>query len=259
MVPIVGGVLSALREQPAGAGSAPNRERTMHHFGSDAELRAFRAQAMDAVSAQSMMAEGQRAWRDLTDGRTSILDHFTTHECSYLITTRVVHAPVPHRGLRMLERVLTGSCPKEVAADFDVSLSTIAGVLKQTLERLGSNCHPSKVPLGLVALMYSARSAGPHPKVFTTTLHFVGLECEVHMTPLPSLSHLLPPAVEDVVRLHAAGKTHREIAGLRGRSARTVANQLATAFQRIGSSGRLSMLEFLLSQGEGVRQWGETG
>ena len=232
----------------------------MHHFGSDAELRSFRVQAMEAASLQSCKADIQRAWADLTDGRSSILDSFTTSERSYLVTTRaVLHAPVPHRGLRMLERVLTGSCPKEVASDFDVSLSTIAGVLKQTLERLGSNCHPSKVPLGLVALMYAARSAGPDPKIYSGSVQLAGTEYEIHMTPLPSLSHLLPPAVEDVVRLHAAGNTHREIAGLRGRSARTVANQLATAFQRIGSSGRLSMLEFLLSQGQEARQWGHTG
>jgi DNA-binding CsgD family transcriptional regulator len=49
-----------------------------------------------------------------------------------------------------------------------------------------------------------------------------------------------------VLRLLAEGKTHREIASLRGKSERTIANQLATAFARIGNSGRNSAIKFLL-------------
>jgi len=233
----------------------------MHHFGSDAELRSFREQAMAAVSPESAPADAQRVWRDLTEGRASILDAATTAECSYLVTTRaVLHLPLSQRSQRILERVLAGDCPKHVAADFDnIALSTLTCVLKQALARLGSDTHPSKAPLGLVALLHAARASSGHPRVYSSSARLLGVACDVHLTPLPSLSHLLPRAVADVVLLHAAGKTHSEIAALRGRSTRTVANQLATAFQRLGYSGRMSMLEFLFSQGEDSRKWNHAG
>jgi len=233
----------------------------MHHFGSDAELRSFREQTMAAISPQSSPTDALRVWRDLTEGRASILDAFTTAEYSYLVTTRaVLHLPISQRSLQMLERVLAGRCPKQVAAEFNnIALSTMTCVLKHALERLGSDAHPSKAPLGLVALLHAARAPGQPPQVYSSSAHLLGIECDVHLTPLPSLSHVLPRSVADVVLLHAAGKSHREIAAIRGRSARTVANQLATAFQRMGHSGRLSMLEFLFSQREESRLWGHTG
>jgi DNA-binding CsgD family transcriptional regulator len=160
---------------------------------------------------------------------------------------------VGSRPLRILEGVLASTCPKQVAAEFNVSLSTVTGLLKQTLMRLGSDCQPSRIPLGLVALTYAARFNRPLPAVYESSVRLLGVDCKIFMTPLPSLSGLFSPAVEDVFLLHAAGKSHLEIAKLRGRSMRTVANQLATAFQRIGSSGRLSAVEFLLTRGQSPR------
>ncbi|HEY0463031.1 MAG TPA: hypothetical protein VGC79_02430, partial [Polyangiaceae bacterium] len=54
-----------------------------------------------------------------------------------------------------------------------------------------------------------------------------------------------PPAVRDVVCMHTQGESHARIASRRRTSQRTVANQLATAFSRLGVSGRSGLLVYL--------------
>ena len=231
----------------------------MHHFESNADQRSFRADVMEAAGRQSVSADAERAWRDLTEGRSSVLDAFTTSSCSYLITTRDVwHAPVPLRSLNMLERVVTGSYPKLVAADLHLAPSTVACTLKQALACLGVSCAPSKIPFGLVALIHGARTGRP-PLMYSSATQLLGRGCEILATPLPSLAHLLPPVVEEVLNLQIAGRSHREMARLRGTSSRTIANQLAMAYGRIGSSGRLNVLDFLLSRCQAPLQYDSTG
>ena len=73
----------------------------------------------------------------------------------------------------------------------------------------------------------------------------LGVGCHIYSAPLPRLDGLLPPAVREVVQLHAEGRTHAEIAAQRSTSKRTVANQLSAAFQKLGVSGRPGLLEYL--------------
>jgi len=220
----------------------------MQRFENEVEERAFRSQVMHAAAQAALPADAPAAWRGLLDGESSVVDAFTTTSCSYLVTTRALpHAPVPRRGVIMLERVLTGSYPKRLAADLNLSTSTVATALKDSLDRLGAACLPSKVPFGLAALACAACSEGVCPKVYVSGARLLGFDCEILTTAVPSLTHLLSPTVEEVLRMHVAGRTHREIAALRGTSCRTIANQLGVAFRRLGGSGRLSVLEVLLS------------
>jgi DNA-binding CsgD family transcriptional regulator len=52
---------------------------------------------------------------------------------------------------------------------------------------------------------------------------------------------VLTPAEREVVELVLRGKSNREVAEARGTSVRTVANQLAVAFRKLGVSGRLQL------------------
>lgn len=226
----------------------------MYKFESDADQRSFRSEVRDIACHRSAPADASRGWRDLTEGRSSILDAFTSSAWSYLVTSRdMPHVPVSLRGLHILERVVTGTYPKVVAAELHLSQSTVACATKQALACLGASCVASKVPLALVALIHCARS-GAHVHMYGSAARLLGCECEIWATPTPSLAHLLPPVVEEVLNLHIAGKSHREMAVLRGTSSRTIANQLATAFERIGSSGRLNVLDFLLSGRRAVQR-----
>jgi DNA-binding CsgD family transcriptional regulator len=51
----------------------------------------------------------------------------------------------------------------------------------------------------------------------------------------------LSPAEAEVVRLVLAGQTNRSIATLRGTTPRTVANQIASIFRKLGVSSRLEL------------------
>jgi DNA-binding CsgD family transcriptional regulator len=62
------------------------------------------------------------------------------------------------------------------------------------------------------------------------------------------LASLLTPAQFDVVRLRVEGKSHDEIAALRHRSRRTIANQLAESFRRLGVSGRAELIRCLITE-----------
>jgi DNA-binding CsgD family transcriptional regulator len=62
----------------------------------------------------------------------------------------------------------------------------------------------------------------------------------------------LTPAEFLVARLLIEGKSHAEIAAQRRTTLRTVANQLATAFHRLGVSGRLGLIGQLAQNQEPV-------
>jgi DNA-binding CsgD family transcriptional regulator len=62
--------------------------------------------------------------------------------------------------------------------------------------------------------------------------------------PLP---YALSPAEREVVELVLAGLTNVEIASKRERSARTIANQLASIFRKLGVSSRFELTARLTS------------
>jgi DNA-binding CsgD family transcriptional regulator len=66
--------------------------------------------------------------------------------------------------------------------------------------------------------------------------------------PDAELASLLTPAQYEVVRLRVEGKSHVEIATCRHRSRRTIANQLAESFRRLGVSGRAELIRCLITQ-----------
>jgi DNA-binding CsgD family transcriptional regulator len=68
------------------------------------------------------------------------------------------------------------------------------------------------------------------------------------------LARVLSPCELEVVRLRVDGLSHGRIASLRSTSERTVANQLASVFAKLGVSGRPQLLAALVT-GEWKRNW----
>jgi DNA-binding NarL/FixJ family response regulator len=152
---------------------------------------------------------------------------------------------VTPRNRKILEHVVLGGSPKAIAMDLNLAGSTIACVIKQALGALGVGS--TRVPLGLAILVHAARGLPAAEMDRRTGFVCQGVECEIFSAPLPSLTGVLSPAVREVVCLHAQGHSHARIAARRRTSQRTVANQLATAFIRLGVSGRSGLLEYLTS------------
>ncbi len=63
------------------------------------------------------------------------------------------------------------------------------------------------------------------------------------------MNALLSPAERVVLRAFVDGMTYREIAVARGTAPRTIANQLATIFRKLGGSGRLDLIRRLVTLG----------
>lgn len=85
-----------------------------------------------------------------------------------------------------------------------------------------------------------ASSRPPHPDRVVIGRTQAG-GARVIVIGLPSASAPLTDAESEVVSLALAGHTNAEIASLRGVSARTIANQLASAYDKLGVSGRAEL------------------
>jgi DNA-binding NarL/FixJ family response regulator len=199
-------------------------------------------------------SECRDLWQQMVSGRCCIVYTFNTAERANLVfaETRASRAPLSARGLAVLERLLTGSSAKAVAIDFALAQSTIAIEAKRSLNALGCCGSASRLPLPLVMLVHAARAGAPSALERTGPFEFQGRACQLLSAPIAGLAQILPPAVREVAQLHAQGSTHAEIAAHRCTSERTVANQLAIAFRRLGVSGRSGLLSYLALRSQPV-------
>lgn len=185
-------------------------------------------------------------WERLTKGELRITRDASTAERHYLIF-RVV---APHEARPIdaswLESLLLGEASKVTALDENVSLSTVSFRLGNCLAQMGLPRRSSRVPLLLVVLARAkSRGSSPRSVVAFRVDHQVVLSME---RPDACLSLVLSPAEAAVARLFVEGETHAGIALRRGVSQRTVANQLASAFRKIGVHCRLEFIAWMLSE-----------
>jgi len=216
---------------------------------------ALRAAAIAATSTRFCVVDGGSVWRDLVEGRTTIVDEFSVHGWSFLIERRPTERNgrrLTPRSLEILEEVLLGADPKVVSIDRKLSASTIATCLKQACEAIGIRCKPSRVPLLLVALVHAAKGDGLLDSGRAAEFEYGEDRYRVLCVPSPHalFDRFLSPAEKAVMRMRLEGKSHAEIAARRRTSRRTVANQVATAFHRLGVSCRSDLMELLIVSGE---------
>lgn len=217
--------------------------------------QALRASALRDESSGAEPIDLGQVWRDLRSGCWKIADDFHSDARCYLVLIAAPD-PAPHRrslGVRdldLLERVLTEGSQKRVALSLGVSTSTIAGASKSGLASMGLSCLASKVPPLLVLAARASKGESPLGDERVTRLHDGKSAFRIVSASRPDdfLAELLPPAEFAVVRLVVDGRSHAEIAVLRRCSRRTVANQLASVFQRLSVSGRAELLLHLSAQ-----------
>ncbi len=199
-----------------------------------------------------------RVWRELKGGQTRIVDGFSTEErCYLLLTPLLTHekpCPPSARRLSILEGVLCGQSLKALAFDLRVSPSTVSSEAKSALQQLGSECTPCKAH-PLLAML--ARAAAEEQRNRCARISYFSEADQVFRVisaarPETRLAPVLSPAEFAVVRGLLEGRNYLEIAKKRGTSTRTVANQLAAAFRRLGVSGRGSLLNHVVSSAEAL-------
>ena len=189
-------------------------------------------------------------WTELVSGFCKIEQtEFTQHTCGVVVTrghrfSGEERPALPVRDVEILERSLLEGVRKSVAADYHLCPSSVAEILRRCFVFMGLSCWPSRIPLLLVLAAHAKQASDARRAsklVLAQNQQF--LRQSISATrPDQDLSEILSPAEYAVTRLLVEGKSYVEMAALRNTSKRTVANQLASAFQRLHISGRAELL-----------------
>ncbi len=189
-----------------------------------------------------------RVWRELTQGRTTIVDVFATSRHCYLVLEprgREVpsHPDLSPSRVRMLEWLLLGNGRKGIALDLGVNDRTVTGSIGRVLRAMGLRCLLSRIPMALYTLVHAAHEKTDVSKGMIGPFEAAG---EYRMLGLERvdgcLDYLLSPAEAAVARLFIEGHSHAEIASARSTARHTIANQLTATFQKLSVSGRADLL-----------------
>jgi DNA-binding CsgD family transcriptional regulator len=203
---------------------------------------------MSSLSAFPVVTNGEvplrDVWSALRRGVVTVASWSTNDDAHFLVLERQTapQRPVSNRDLDIVEATLTRGVRSVVAVELGVSPSTIAVIVQGCLQRMGLHTLPSRVPLVLVF----AACAGGHNSNLRVSLEEQGNQLRIRLSrPENALAKTLAIAEFEVLKLLIEGSSYAEIATIRGTSIRTIANQVASAFRRLGVSGRGELLSYL--------------
>lgn len=190
-------------------------------------------------------------WEELRAGRMRITSNLCSADRCYLTLQladpdRSEMTDFAREHVSLLERVLLGEQQKALAIDLGISPSTVALTLRRCLRALGVDCRFQRVPLLLVMAAQAYHRVPVHGRL-TFSQSGRGLVVSAER-PDVALTGLLGDEEAAVARMWLEGKSYREIAEVRGRSAHTVSNQLATTYGKLGVSGRVELVGRLMSR-----------
>lgn len=213
---------------------------------------ALRLLAAERDAALSQIFDLSRLWLELCRGTWRFRDTFPT-ENRYiaLIEEPSVRFPQPLKACKLgvLKRVLLGEAPKAVAIELRMGLSSVAAAIQDCLLGMGI---PGRLSQASVLLTMAAcaahrpESSPTHGRL--SRVEIGGQAYWVVSVVRPDLDFPVPlsHAEAAVARELVAGRSHAEISCLRATSRRTVANQLAMVFRKLGVSGRGAVVHRLI-------------
>lgn len=191
-----------------------------------------------------------RFWNELRRGACRLCDTFSTADRCYAVAQYWPELrPLDPRKLELLELVLLGTPPKVIAIERRRSLSSITASVQDCLKAMGLGVHASYASVLLtMAATALHRPALAHGR---GRLSMLGLDDEQYVVVSAVRPDLHFPvqlslAEAAVVRSLVAGNSYAQISAERATSPRTVANQLATAFRKLGVSGRRAAIGRLI-------------
>lgn len=177
-------------------------------------------------------------WQGLLAARFFVVDTYCEQGRCYALLEhgRGRRRPRPS-GVTILQRVFRGESQKVIASELGLSVATVSCHSMRALRAVATQHHVSRAP---IVLVMAALAAG-------------GLELEAArleevradgrwllsvVVPGQSLRARLSASEWQVARLAIEGETHADMARARGTSERTIANQLAAVFDKLGAFGR---------------------
>lgn len=188
-------------------------------------------------------------WQRFVDGTLTVVDAFSSKERCYLLVEarEPERAPDPEdrsrRDFAILQRALSGEMQKVVAYELERSGSAVSHAAASALRLLGLELSARRAPM-LLILCACADACGST----TAAARISSLDGDPGARFLISverpdrrLPDVLSPAEGDVVRGIVDGLTNVAIAGGL-KSSRTVANQIASVFKKLGVGSRAELL-----------------
>lgn len=189
-------------------------------------------------------------WHELCSGVSRMLAGFHDNDYAYLVVSSPL-AACNHANAQefaLLEQWLLGTAHKVIAYDLKRATATVAGRIARALRATGCPVLASRTPL-LFAMAASTQVVGARFRARKTrvavdshgTLYVV-------QSPRPErcVRNLLTPSEFKVASALLEGKSYAAIAKAREVSVRTVANQTASVFRKLGISGRRELLAYVV-------------
>jgi len=223
------------------------------HLLAEGAVTAFdteRAALGSGANPASQITSLAQLWSLLGTGALSIIDDFLSAERCYLVVRAHSERSLEHhqaRGVAVLRGVLTEGCQKIVAFKLGIAPSTVAQLVATGLSAIGLSRRVQQMPY-IVAAAANASHEAEGPALRCSLLPSVGSaqECVLSIPrPEALLVGRLSSSVLSVTRCFLEGMSRARIARIRGRSERTVANQLAVAFKQLRAASRLDLLRVL--------------
>jgi DNA-binding NarL/FixJ family response regulator len=182
-------------------------------------------------------AGNQRLWQAILAGQWSLLDVFTAAQTRYIVAYRnpaggMMLRALPARERSVLELTLAGHSGKWISLELKLCESTAARALRLALRRVGVTD-----TAGLVGV----RNAEFEPIEGLVA----GVELAVARLPAIAAAPTLSDAERAIVTEIVGGKRVAAIARERGTSPRTVSNQLASVYRKLGVCSRREVLALL--------------
>jgi DNA-binding CsgD family transcriptional regulator len=187
-------------------------------------------------------------WPALAAGSLMIVHHDVHAEETALVLGPRLE-PKPHwtdEDVVNAERIFSGVPQKVVASDRDQSPSLISSNGSRLMRGIGTPTSISRAPHALAVLVAAhVAKRTLAPLGFRLTALPDGRYFEMRLRrPEYVLRSYLTAIEYQTLRSFVAGDPYRQNAGARGRSERTIANQLRTVFGKLGTSGRFSLIRF---------------
>lgn len=176
-------------------------------------------------------------WEQLLSGQLSVVGSYCSSGRCHAELRRECRRAVPTVPRRLLERFFLGQSQKSLALEHALSHATVAAHCSAALHAFAPGTRAAHAPVLIVMAAHAARGASLAPAVVEEGGSDGRLLAQV---PIPGVTFKdrLTAAEQAVAELTIQGAFHEAMARARGTSRRTIANQLASIYFKVGVSAR---------------------
>jgi len=153
---------------------------------------------------------------------------------------------ISSREQEVLDAVLSGVADRELSRRLGITRQCVCGHLGNALGKLGATSRFSALETWRALQEAEKGRAGRATLAEVTYGEDTLLSLRVPVPPRPELEVRLSSAETDVAWMVCDGLSNRDIAVARGTAERTVANQVASIFNKLNVSRRFDVAQFLL-------------